>query len=188
MDAPHSRGMTLRVCGAHSGYQLGLRFSRKAAMPSCASADFGSCGGGTLARISVEVGRCVARGGGLELRQRVWRAEQQRVGDLRQRGIERQRFAKLVHEPEPQRVRGLDAFARQSVAPERAVADGADHERHDAHRRHADAHLGDREEGVAGGDRDVAAADEAGAAADRAAFDHRDGRLRQAVEDRQHVA
>jgi hypothetical protein len=118
----------------------------------------------------------------------VRRAEQQRVGDLRQRRIECHRLAQLVHQTQPQRVVGGDALARESITPERPMSDGADHERHDAERRHADPQLRNREERRAGGDRHVAAGDEPRAATDRAAFDHGDSGFGQAVENREHVA
>ena len=162
----------------HCGYQLGLRFSLKLAMPSRASSD---CAG-RAACVGPESPRRAARRAlhlGLEFADRAGRAVQQRIGDSRA-SLEFFGAADFMRQADAQSLGGGDALAGQAIAAEAAVSHGADQERRDAERRHADAHLGNGKECAVGREHDIAAGRDRRAAADRRAMHHRDRRLGQA--------
>ena len=71
-----------------------------------------------------------------------WRTVQQCIGDCRERLFELFRAADFMREADAQCLGGGDALARKAIAAEAAMSHGANEERHDAVRRHADAHLG----------------------------------------------
>ena len=94
----------------------------------------------------------------------------------------------LVHQPDPQRRRCVEALTRDEVAARPARPDLRERERRDHRRDDAELHLREREHGPFVRDRDVGAGDEARPAAERVALNARDDRSRAAVDRLQHPA
>ena len=94
-----------------------------------------------------------------------------------------------LHEPDAQRLGGVDQAAAQAQIARPAVADLARQTLRAAPaRRDAEADLGLAETGVVGGEADVAAERELAAAAQGEAVDGRDPGLRRALDGLDHLA
>ena len=93
-----------------------------------------------------------------------------------------------MHEPDPQRGRGVEALAGEEVAPRRARADLGERERRDHGRDDPELHLREREDGLLVRDDDVRAGHQPGAAAERVTLHARDDGRGTAVDRLEHAA
>ena len=93
----------------------------------------------------------------------------------------------LVHQPDPQGRRRVEALAGHEVPPRGALADLPQRERRDDGGDDPELHLGEREHRSGLGDRDVGAGDEPDAAAERVALDDGDDGCRTRVDRLEHA-
>ena len=130
-----------------AGTQRGGRFSRKAAMPSCASALRRWARRPRPARVRRRGRAAAGRDGPAPLRpgEALRPAQGEGGDDLRAAGLQPVRRHQLVHQPHGERLRGVEAFPGQQDAARPPRADGVGEEGRDEARHQPVADLGEGE-------------------------------------------